>query len=66
MKNANRQHLTVEEYKEVDITQQKIGDINAQINELKKKSERAKLKKEKFTAAPIFPPSPILAEKRIA
>ncbi len=39
VKNDNHQHLTVEEYKEVAITQQKIRDINAQINELKKKSD---------------------------
>lgn len=39
VKNDNHQHLTVEEYKEVAVTQQKIRDINAQINELKKKSD---------------------------
>lgn len=39
VKNDNHQHLTVEEYKEVAITQQKIRNINAQINELKKKSD---------------------------
>jgi len=48
VKKDNHQHLTVEEYKEVAITQQKIRDINAQINELKKKSN-ANLSSDEIT-----------------
>ncbi len=38
VKNVHREHLSVDEYKRVAATKEKIREINAHINELKKKN----------------------------